>query len=72
MKRYKAVIFDLYGTLIDELMHPEANRRIYDRKRDEMADMLKVDRKEFAREWSNASKYGWNTREDRSCHGWEC
>ena len=55
MKKYKAVIFDLYGTLIDELMHPEANRRIYDRKRDEMADMLKVDRKEFAGEWANAS-----------------
>lgn len=55
MKRYKAVIFDLYGTLIDELMHPEANRRTYDRKRDEMADMLGVDRNGFSREWSNAS-----------------
>ena len=55
MKRYRAVIFDLYGTLIDELMHPEANRRIYDRKRDEMADILGVDRKEFSREWSKAS-----------------
>lgn len=55
MRPFRAVIFDLYGTLIDELMHPEANQLIYDRKRDEMADMLGVDRKKFATEWSNAS-----------------
>ncbi len=49
MKAYKAVIFDLYGTLIDELMHPESNRMVYERTRNEMADMLGVDRAGFAR-----------------------
>ena len=51
MKTYQAVIFDLFGTLIDELMHPEVNRRVYVQKRNEMADTLGVDRDEFAREW---------------------
>ena len=54
MKTYKAVIFDLYGTLIDELMHPEANRLVYVQKRNEMADALGVDRDEFAKEWTDA------------------
>ena len=54
MKTYKAVIFDLYGTLIDELMHPEANRLVYVQKRNEMADALGVDREGFAKEWTNA------------------
>ena len=49
MKTYQAVIFDLFGTLIDELMHPEVNRRVYVQKRNEMADALGVDRDEFAR-----------------------
>lgn len=49
MKAYKAVIFDLYGTLIDELMHPESNRMVYERTRDEMADMMGVDRAGFAK-----------------------
>ena len=53
MRTYKAVIFDLYGTLIDELMHPEANRLVYVQKRNEMADTLGVDREGFAREWVN-------------------
>ena len=54
MKTYQAVIFDLYGTLIDELMHPEANRLVYVQKRNEMADALGVDRDEFAKEWTDA------------------
>ena len=54
MKTYKAVIFDLYGTLIDELMHPEANRLVYVQNRNEMADVLGVDRDEFAKEWTDA------------------
>ena len=54
MKAYEAVIFDLYGTLIDELMHPEANRMVYVRTRNEMADMLGVDREGFAKEWTDA------------------
>ena len=43
------MIFDLYGTLIDELMHPESNRMVYERTRNEMADMLGVDREKFAK-----------------------
>ncbi len=43
------MIFDLYGTLIDELMYPEANRIVYERTRNEMADMLGVDRVGFAK-----------------------
>ena len=54
MKTYKAVIFDLYGTLIDELMHPEANRLVYVQKRNEMADALGVDKEGFAKEWTDA------------------
>ena len=54
MKTYKAVILDLYGTLIDELMHPEANRLVYVQKRNEMADVLGVDKEEFAKEWTDA------------------
>ena len=53
MKEYTAVIFDLYGTLIDELMHPEANRIVYERTKDEMADALGVDRAEFAKGWAD-------------------
>ena len=46
------MVFDLWGTLVDELTHPEANRRVYRRKTDETADLLGVDRGEFARAWS--------------------
>ena len=52
MRRYDAVIFDLWGTLVDELTHPEANRLVYRRKTDETADLLGVDRDEFASAWS--------------------
>lgn len=53
MKRYAAVIFDLYGTLVDELMHPEANRVVYERTKDEMADALGVSRAGFAKGWAD-------------------
>ena len=46
MKAYKAVIFDLFGTLIDLPNYHE--------NRDEMADTLGVGRDELAREWANA------------------
>ena len=55
MKTYEAVIFDLYGTLIDELLHPESNRVVYERTRNDMADMLGVDRERFAKEWADTS-----------------
>ena len=53
MNTYQAVIFDLFGTLIDELNYSEANRRVYVQKRNEMADALGVDRDEFAKEWAD-------------------
>ena len=55
MRRYDAVVFDLWGTLVDELTHPEANRLVYRQKTDETADLLGVDRDEFARAWSATS-----------------
>ena len=32
VSKYKAVIFDLWGTLVDELAYPEANRLIFRQK----------------------------------------
>ena len=52
MSKYKAVVFDLWGTLVDELMHPEANRLVYQQKNAETADLLGVDRDEFAKAWA--------------------
>ena len=52
MSRYDAVVFDLWGTLVDELTHPEAHRLVYHQKTDETADLLGVDRGEFAKAWS--------------------
>ena len=52
MSRYEAVVFDLWGTLVDELTHPEANRIVYRRKLDETADLLGLDRDDFASAWS--------------------
>lgn len=55
MSRYKAVIFDLWGTLVDEMMYPKAKRLIYQQKLNEMADMLGVDSHQFTSEWSLTS-----------------
>ena len=52
VSKYKAVVFDLWGTLVDELMHPEANRLVYQQKNAETADLLGVDRDEFAKAWA--------------------
>ena len=51
MSKYKAVIFDLWGTLVDDIVYPEANRLIYKQKMDELADLLGVDRAEFVKAW---------------------
>lgn len=50
--KYRAVVFDLWGTLVDELTYPEANRLVYRQKTDETADLLGLDRDEFAEAWS--------------------
>ena len=50
--RYRAVVFDLWGTLVDELTYPEANRLVYRQKVDETADLLGLDRDAFADAWS--------------------
>ena len=52
MSRYKAVIFDLWGTLVDELRYPETNRLIYQQKIYQLADLLGVERDGFARSWA--------------------
>ena len=55
LSEYDAVVFDLWGTLVDELTHPEANRLVYRRKTDETADLLGVGHDEFASAWSATS-----------------
>ena len=52
MSKYRVVIFDLWGTLVDDLNHPEANRLKSWQRRDEIADLLGADRNEFAGEWA--------------------
>ena len=31
--KYQAIVFDLWGTLVDEFIYPESNRLIYERKK---------------------------------------
>jgi putative hydrolase of the HAD superfamily len=50
--KYQAIVFDLWGTLVDECIYPEANRLIYERKKAETADVLGVDLGNFSRAWS--------------------
>ena len=52
MGKYRAVVFDLWGTLVDELTYPEANRLVYRQKVDETADLLGLDRDAFADAWA--------------------
>ena len=55
LSMYEAVVFDLWGTLVDELTHPEEHRIVYRRKVDETADLLGLDRDDFASAWSATS-----------------
>ena len=50
------MVFDLWGTLVDELTYPEANRRVYRQRVDETADLLDLDRDAFAEAWGRG---GW-------------
>ena len=52
VSKYGAVVFDFWGTLVDDLMYPEANRLLYQQKTAEMADLLGVDRDGFAKAWT--------------------
>ena len=52
MGKYRAVVFDLWGTLVDELTYPEANRLVYRQRVDETADLLGLDRDAFAGAWA--------------------
>ncbi|MXX93040.1 MAG: HAD family hydrolase [Chloroflexi bacterium] len=47
MSRYRAVVFDLWGALVDDLRSPAANRLRFGHKMDEMAELLGVNGKEF-------------------------
>ena len=49
------MVFDLWGTLVDEVSHPEENRQKYRQKTHEMADLLGVDRDGFASAWSSGA-----------------
>ena len=52
VSKYRAVVFDLWGTLVDELTYPEANRLVYRQKVDETADLLGLDRDAFGDAWA--------------------
>ena len=55
MNRYRAVVFDLWGTLVDEVSHPEEKQRKYRQVTCKMADLLGVDSEAFARAWSRGA-----------------
>ena len=46
------MVFDLWGTLVDELSYPESNRRRYLQKCHETADVLGVDPEDFTNAWA--------------------
>ena len=50
--KYQAIVFDLFGTLVDDLVLPEASRLVYDRMNAEVADTLGVPRDQFLVAWS--------------------
>lgn len=55
MAPYRAVIFDLWGTLVDDLVYPEANRCLFRQKTDEVADLLGLGHDEFAEAWAEGT-----------------
>ena len=69
--KYKAIIFDLYGTLIEDLSYDE-----YQQVLAQMAEVLSVPYQDFASQWSDASHLrttgGYETVEDsirENCKG---
>ena len=52
VSKYKAVVFDLWGHPGGRADVPEANRLVYQKKTDETADSLGMDRDGFARAWA--------------------
>ena len=53
--KYRAVIFDLYGTLVDELRYPLRQEVTYQRTMSEIAAILGVRIEDFRRVWSDTS-----------------
>ena len=53
--RYRAVIFDLYGTLVDELRYPHRQEVTYQRAMSEISATLGVQIEDFTRVWSDSS-----------------
>jgi putative hydrolase of the HAD superfamily len=51
-RKYDAVIFDLFGTLIDDLTYPESQMKEYRRVSSEMASALGVPAEQFHRVWA--------------------
>ena len=53
--KYRAVIFDLYGTLVDELRYPQRQEVKYQRTMSEIAATLGVRIEDFKRVWFDPS-----------------
>ena len=51
--KYRAVIFDLYGTLVDDLLYPRRQEVRYRRWKSEAAAILGVPVDDFTRAWSD-------------------
>ena len=54
--KYDAIIFDLFGTLVDDIMHPEAHREAYRMHLSETTQVLslKMDDR-FDRVWQGSA-----------------
>jgi len=53
-RKYDAVIFDLFGTLIDDLTYPESQMNVYRRVTFEMGSALGVPAEGFQRVWTES------------------
>ncbi len=51
MNRYDAIIFDLYGTLVDDLAYPESHAEVYWREMARVSEILGAPPNDFRQVW---------------------
>ncbi|MCI0440020.1 MAG: HAD family hydrolase [Chloroflexi bacterium] len=51
MPKYDAIIFDLYGTLVDDLAYPESQAEVYWREMARISELLGAPPEDFRRVW---------------------